>query len=106
MSPGADDNVMLGIDGGSSGFEGGGSGSSLWLTLGFVNFRTAHRCYRPLRWMAKGRVVGSKLMIRLIGRVVATVKVVGVPALPLRYGAIEYTVSVPVAPQNRDFICY
>ena len=67
------------------------AGAGLWLTLGFVNFRTAHRCYRPLRWMAKGRVVGSKLMIRLIGRVVATVKVVGVPALPLRYGAIEYT---------------
>ena len=53
-----------------------------------------------------GRVVGSKLMIRLIGRVAATVKAVGVPALPLRYAAIEYTVSVPVAPQNRDFICY
>jgi hypothetical protein len=82
------------------------AGAGLWLTLGFVNFRTAHRCYRPLHWMAKGRVVGSKLMVRLIGRVVATVKAVGVPALPLRYGAIEYTVSVPVAPQNRDFICY
>ena len=45
-------------------------------------------------------------MIQLIGRVMTTVKTVGVPALPLRYAAIEYTVSVPVAPQNRDFICY
>jgi hypothetical protein len=45
-------------------------------------------------------------MIQLIGRVMTTVKAVGVPALPLRYAAIEYTVSVPVAPQNRDFICY
>jgi len=58
------------------------AGAGLWLTPGFVNFRTAHRYCRPLRWMAKGRVVGSKLMIRLIGRVVATVKAGGCLRFP------------------------
>jgi hypothetical protein len=41
--------------------------------------------------MAKLRVAGRKLMIEL--RVVAMVEAVGVPALPLCYGIIEYTVS-------------
>jgi hypothetical protein len=77
VSPSTDDNVMLGIDGGGSGLKVEEVGAGLWLMLGFVNFRMAHRYCRPLRWMAKGRVVGSKLMIRLIGKVVATVKAVG-----------------------------
>jgi hypothetical protein len=42
---------------------------------------------RPLRWMAKDHLAGSTLMIRLIGRVVATVKAAGVTcaSLTLRY---------------------
>ena len=27
----------------------------------------AYRCHSPLRWMAKGRVAGSTLMIGLVG---------------------------------------
>jgi hypothetical protein len=34
-------------------------------------------------------------MTGLIGRVEATVEAVGLPALHLHYGTIEYTVSVP-----------
>ena len=75
------------------------AGTGLWLTLGFLGM--AHRCRRPLRWMAKLRVAGSKLMIGLIGRVVATVEV---PALPLWYGIIEYTTCMPVTLQDRDLV--
>jgi len=78
------------------------AGTGLWLTLGSVGM--AHRCRRPLRWMAKLRVAGSKLMIGLIGRVVATVEAVGVPALPLCYGIIEYTVCMPATLQDRDLV--
>jgi hypothetical protein len=56
--------------------------------------------------MAKLRVAGSKLMIGLIRRVVATVEAVGVAcaSLMLRYGVIEYTVCMPVTLQNRDLV--
>ena len=78
------------------------AGVGLCLTLGFVGM--AHRCRRSLRRMAKGRVGSSKLMIRLIVWVVAAAEAVRMPALPLRYGTIEYTVSVPVMLQNRDLV--
>ena len=80
VSPGADDNVMPGFDGSGSGFGRGESGNRLMANAGVR--RNAHCCRRPLQWMAKLRVVGSKLMIGLISRVVATVEAVGVPSLP------------------------
>jgi len=43
--------------------------------------------------MAKLRVVVSKLMIGLIGRVVATVEAVGVPALPLCYATVSSNIQ-------------
>ncbi len=43
--------------------------------------------------MAKLCVVGSKLMIGLIGRVVATVEAVGVPALPLCYATVSSNIQ-------------
>jgi hypothetical protein len=67
------------------------AGTGLWLTLGFV--RMSHRCRWPLWWMAKLRVVVSKLMIGLIGRVVATVEAVGVPALPLCYATVSSNIQ-------------
>jgi hypothetical protein len=42
-------------------------------------------------------------MIRLIVWV-ATAEAVRMPVLPLRYGTIEYTASVPVTLQNRDLV--
>jgi hypothetical protein len=45
---------------------------------------------------------GSKLMIGLIGRVVATVEAVW--WLPLRYGTIEYTVSGILMHQYRNSV--
>jgi hypothetical protein len=78
------------------------AGTGLWLTLGFV--RMVPRSRWPLRWMAKLRVAGSKLMTGLIGRVEATVEAVGLPALHLLYGTIEYTVCMPVTLQNRDLV--
>ena len=90
VGPSADDNVMPGFDGGGSWFEcGGESGKRLMANAGVR--RNAHCCRRPLRWMAKLRVVGSKLMIGLISRVVATVEAVGGAFAPLCYGIIEYS---------------
>jgi len=43
-------------------------------------------------------------MIRLIVWVVATAEAVMMAALPLRYGTVEYTVSVLVTLQNRDLV--
>ncbi len=81
VGPSTDDNIMPGFDGGGSGFGcGGESGKRLMANAGVR--RNAHCCRRPLQWMAKLRVVGSKLMIGLISRVVATVEAVGVPSLP------------------------
>ncbi len=47
------------------------AGVGLLQTLGVV--RMAYRCHLLLRWMAKGRLAGSTLMIGLIGGAVAMV---------------------------------
>ena len=67
-----DDDDMPGLVNGGCWF-GGGSGL-------IANARgRQNRCRLPLRWIAKGRMASSKLMIRPIGGVVATVRVVEAP---------------------------
>ena len=96
VSPGADDNAMPDFNSGGNGFGGGGgSGSELMANTGV-------RLNGPSLSSAAavdGRMAGSKLMTGLIGRVEAKVEAVGLPVLHLRYGTIEYTVSVPLTLQ-------
>ena len=82
---------MPGFDRGSSGFGGGGgSGSGLMANAG-VRRNGPSMSLAPQPVGNQGPRGGSKLIIGLIGRVVATVEAVG--WLPLRYGTIEHTVS-------------
>ena len=80
----ADDDFMPGFDSGGSGFGGGGSGSGLMANAGVRrNGPSMSSAPQPVgNQKPRG---GSKLMIGLIGRVVATVEAVGVVSLTLRY---------------------
>jgi polyadenylation factor subunit 2 len=94
---GADDNAMPGFHGGGNESEGGGgSGNGLMANAG-----VRRNCpSMSSAAVVDGRVAGSKLMTGPIGKVEATVEAVGLPALHLRYGTIEYTVSVPLTLQS------
>ena len=106
VSPGADDNVMLGIDGGGSGFEGGGSGSRLMANAGVRQFQNGPSILPAAAVDGQGPRGGQQVNDSAYRQGGGDGEGRGVSALPLRYGAIEYTVSVLVAPHNRDFICY
>jgi hypothetical protein len=100
----ADDDFMPGFDCGSSGFGGGGgsgSGSELMADAG-VRRNGPSMSSGPQPVGNQGPRGGSKLMIGLIGRVAATVEAVG--WLPLRYGIIEYTVSVILMHRYRNSV--
>jgi hypothetical protein len=79
---------MPGFEGGGGGFGGGGGiGSGLMANAG-VRRNGPSMPSAPQPVGNQGPRGGSKLMIGLIGRMVATVDV---GWFPLRYGTIEYT---------------
>ena len=99
VSHGADDNAMPGFNGSGNG-SGGGGGSENGNGL-MANAGVRRNCpSMSSAAVVDGRVAGSKLMTGPIGKVEATVEAVGLPALHLRYGTIEYTVSVPLTLQS------
>src|SRR6266851_7792430 len=78
VGPSTDDDDIPGLGNGGCWF-GGGSGL-------MANARgRRNRCRLPLRWIAKGRVASSKLMIGPISGVVATAGAMEAPAVGGRY---------------------
>ena len=92
---------MPGFGSGSSGFGGGGGSRSGLMANAGVRRNGPSMSSAPQPVGNQGPRGGSKLMIGLIGRVVATVDV---GWFPLRYGTIEYTVSGILMHQYRNSV--